>query len=453
MPKSINPATGETIEEFAEHTDQDIERALENAEAAFADWRQSPIERRAALLHRVADELERRKDELARIATAEMGKRYKEAVSEVEKCALGCRYYADHGPSMIADEIRDGPAGKNFVAYLPIGPVLAVMPWNFPYWQCFRFIAPAVMAGNVGILKHASNVSQCALEIEKVMLAADAPQGVFQTLLISSKKVEGILRDRRIRAATLTGSEGAGSAVASTAGSEIKTTVLELGGSDPFIVMPSADLKKATSVGVTARMQNNGQSCIAAKRFIVHADVYDDYLGRYREAVEAMKVGDPMAEDTDMGPLAMASSVEDLSGQIERSVKAGSRLVTGGEPIDGPGFFFKPSILAEVTPDAPAFREELFGPCAIFFKVKSIDEAIALANDSDFGLGGAVFTNDPAEQQRFVRDLDQGGTHINRMTASDPRLPFGGVKRSGYGRELSREGIHAFMNIKTVTID
>ncbi|MEX6506166.1 NAD-dependent succinate-semialdehyde dehydrogenase [Jiella sp. M17.18] len=452
MPTSINPATGETIEEFAEHTDGEIERALENADAAFADWRRTPLRQRSDLLNRIADELERRKEELGRIATREMGKRFKEAVSEVEKCATGCRYYAEHGPAMIADETREGPASKNFVAYRPIGPVLAVMPWNFPYWQCFRFIAPAIMAGNVGLLKHASNVSQCALEIEKVILEAGAPQGVFQTLLISSKKVEGILRDRRIRAATLTGSEGAGAAVASTAGSEIKTTVLELGGSDPFIVMPSADLDKAVSVGLTARMQNNGQSCIAAKRFIVHADVYDDYLGRYREAVEAMTVGDPMDEATDMGPLAMRSSVEDLGDQIERSVKAGAKLVTGGTPIDGPGFYFKPSILADVTPKAPAYREELFGPCAIFFRVDSIDAAIDLANDSDFGLGGAVFTNDAAEQERFIRDLDQGGTHINRMTASDPRLPFGGVKRSGYGRELSREGIHAFMNIKTVTI-
>lgn len=452
MPKSINPATGEIIEDFAEHDDSAIERALENAELAFRDWRRTPFSRRADLLRRTADVLESRKDELARIAVLEMGKRLKEAVAEVEKSALGCRYYAENGEAMVADDVRDGPAAKNYVAYLPIGPVLAVMPWNFPYWQCFRFIAPALMAGNVGLLKHASNVSQCALEIEKVLLEADAPQGVFQTLLISSKKVEPILRDRRIRAATLTGSEAAGAAVASTAGSEIKTTLLELGGSDPFIVMPSADIGKAVEVGVTARMQNNGQSCIAAKRFIVHEDVYDDYAARYRDKLESMTVGDPMDAATDIGPVAMKSGVEDLTDQIDRSVKAGATLTTGGA-IDGKGFYFKPSMLENVGPEAPAYRDELFGPCAIFFKVKSIDEAIDLANDSDFGLGGSVWTNEAGEIERFVRDLDTGGTHVNRMTASDPRLPFGGVKRSGYGRELSKEGIHAFMNAKAVTID
>ena len=452
MPKSINPATGEVIEDYADHSDADVERALENADLAYRDWRKTPYSRRAELLMRTADVLERRKDELARIATREMGKRLKEAVAEVEKSAAGCRYYAEHGEAMIADDERPGPAGRNYVAYLPIGPVLAVMPWNFPYWQCFRFIAPALMAGNVGLLKHASNVSQCALEIEKVLLEADAPQGVFQTLLISSKKVEPILRDRRIRAATLTGSEGAGSAVAATAGSEIKTTVLELGGSDPFIVMPSADISKAVDVGVTARMQNNGQSCIAAKRFIVHEDVYDDYAARYRAKLEAMTVGDPMDAATDIGPVAMKSGVEDLEDQIQRSVKAGAQLTTGGA-IEGKGFYFKPGMLENVGKDAPAYREELFGPCAIFFKVASIDEAISLANDSDFGLGGSIWTNEAPEIERFVRELDQGGTHVNRMTASDPRLPFGGVKRSGYGRELSKEGIHAFMNVKTVTID
>ncbi|WAP69710.1 NAD-dependent succinate-semialdehyde dehydrogenase [Jiella pelagia] len=452
MPKSINPATGEVIEDYAEHVDDFVERALENAELAYRDWRRTPFGRRADLLNRTADILEKRKHELGRIATLEMGKRLKEAVAEVEKCALGCRYYAEHGEAMITDDERPGPASKNYVAYLPIGPVLAVMPWNFPYWQCFRFIAPALMAGNVGLLKHASNVSQCALEIENVLLEADAPQGVFQTLLISSKRVEPILRDRRVRAATLTGSEAAGAAVAATAGSEIKTTVLELGGSDPFIVMPSADIAKAVDVGVTARMQNNGQSCIAAKRFIVHADVYDDYTARYREKLEAMTVGDPMDEATDLGPVAIKSGVDDLSDQIERSVKAGATLTTGGA-IEGQGFYFKPSMLENVGKEAPAYREELFGPCAIFFKVASIDEAIDISNDSEFGLGGSVWTNEAGEIERFVRDLDTGGTHVNRMTASDPRLPFGGVKRSGYGRELSKEGIHAFMNAKAVTID
>ena len=453
MPKSINPYTGEVIEDFAEHTDADVDRALANADAAYRDWRRSRFSHRADVLMKAADEMERRKEELGRIATLEMGKRLKEAVSEVEKCAWVCRYYGEHGERLISDETRDGPAGKNFVAYLPMGPVLAVMPWNFPYWQCLRFAAPAIMAGNVGLLKHASNVSQCALEIEKIFLAAGAPQGVFQTLIVSSKKVEGILKDSRVRAATLTGSEGAGSSVAKTSGSEIKKTVLELGGSDPFIVMPSADIEKAVSVGVTARMQNNGQSCIAAKRFIVHADVYDDYLGRYTEAVEAIELGDPLQDATGMGPLAMKSGVEDLALQIDRSVKAGARLVTGGAAPEGDGFFYAPSILADVPEAAPAYREELFGPCAILFKVSSLDAAIDLANDSEFGLGGSVWTNEPKEQERFIRDLEQDGTHINRMTASDPRLPFGGVKKSGYGRELSSEGIREFMNAKTVTID
>ena len=453
MPTSINPATGETIEEFAAHTDADIERTLANADLAFRDWRKTSFARRAEVLMRAADQMDNRKTELARIATMEMGKRLKEAEAEVGKCANALRFYAENAEKFVADDVRDGPAGRNFVTYLPIGPVLAVMPWNFPYWQCMRFAAPAIMAGNVGILKHASNVSQCALEIERIFLDADAPQGVFQTLLISSSKVEGILRDSRVRAATLTGSEGAGSAVASTAGSEIKKTVLELGGSDPFIVMPSADIAKAVEVGVTARMQNNGQSCIAAKRFIVHEDVYEDYLGRYTEAVEAIKLGDPMADDTGMGPLAMEAGVDDLKDQIDRSVSAGAKLVTGGEAPESPGYFFQPSILADVPESAPAYREELFGPCAIMFKVKSIDEAIDLANDSEFGLGGSAWTTEPAEQERFIRELDQGGTHINRMTASDQRLPFGGVKRSGYGRELAHEGMLEFMNVKTVTID
>ena len=454
MPTSINPATGEIIEEYSEHSDADIDRAIANADLCYRDWRSSKIEDRSALLVRIADELEGRKEELGRIATEEMGKRYKEAVAEVEKCAMACRYYAEHGPAMIADEVRSGgPASENFVAYLPIGPILAIMPWNFPYWQCMRFAAPAIMAGNVGLLKHASNVSRCALEIERVILDAGGPQGLFQTLLISSKKVDGILKDSRIRAATLTGSEGAGSAVAATSGSEIKTTVLELGGSDPFIVMPSADIDKAIDVGVTARMQNNGQSCIAAKRFIIHEDVYDRYLEGYKAKVEAMTLGDPMDESTDMGPLAQKQGVDDLKSQIDQSVAAGARLVTGGKSLDGPGYFFQPSIITDVPENAPAYRDELFGPCAIMFKVGSIDAAIELANDSDFGLGGSVFTEDRQEQERFIRDIDTGGTHINRMTASHPALPFGGVKRSGYGRELSHEGIRAFMNAKAVTRD
>lgn len=453
MVSSINPATGETIEEFSEHTHDDIERALENAEIAYRDWRRTSFSRRAELLTRVADQLDRRRDALAETAVKEMGKRIAEARSEVEKCASACRYYAENGERFLKDDERAGPAGRNFVAYLPLGPILAIMPWNFPYWQVLRFAAPSIMAGNVGLLKHASNVTQCALEIEKIFLEAEAPQGVFQTLVVSSSKVEAILDDRRIKAATLTGSEPAGRAVAGQAGSNIKKTVLELGGSDPFIVMPSADLDKAASVGVQARMINNGQSCIAAKRFIVHSDVYDDYLARYRGKVEAMKIGDPMDEATDMGPLATPSIRDDLKAQVEKSVAKGAKVVTGGTAMEGKGNFYRPTIIADIPKDAPAYSEELFGPCAIFFKVKSIEDAVDLANTSDFGLGSSAWTEDPAEKERFVREIEAGGTHINRMTASDARLPFGGVKHSGYGRELSREGIHEFVNVKTVTMD
>jgi succinate-semialdehyde dehydrogenase/glutarate-semialdehyde dehydrogenase len=453
MAKSINPATGETIADYAEHSSADIETALASADDAFRGWSRTRFAERTALLLRAADLLDERRDRLAEIATREMGKRLAEARAEVEKCAAGCRFYAENAEKFLADEVRDGPAGRNFVAYRPMGPVLAIMPWNFPFWQVLRFAAPAIMAGNVGLLKHASNVSHCALEIEKIFTDAGAPKGVFQTLIIPSSKVEAIIDDRRVKAATLTGSEPAGRAVAAQAGRQLKPVVLELGGSDPFIVMPSADLAKAAEVGVKARMQNNGQSCIAAKRFIVHADVYDDYLERFRTRVDAMTVGDPMSDKTDMGPLATAKIRDEIADQIARSVAMGARLVSGGSIVEGKGNFYQPTIIADIPVDAPAYREELFGPCAIFFKVESIDAAIDLANDSDFGLGSSAWTNDLAEQERFARELEAGGTHINRMTASDQRLPFGGIKNSGYGRELSHEGIREFVNVKTVTVD
>ncbi|MBC8130956.1 MAG: NAD-dependent succinate-semialdehyde dehydrogenase [Rhizobiaceae bacterium] len=453
MAKSINPATGETIAEYEEHSAAAVEVTLERADRAFQDWRRSRFAERAALLLKAADLLDERQDRLGELATREMGKRLVEAKAEVAKCAAGCRYYAEEAERFLADDVREGPAGRNFVAYRPLGPVLAIMPWNFPYWQVLRFAAPAIMAGNVGLLKHASNVSGCAIEIETIFRDAGAPEGVFQTLLVSSSKVEAILDDPRVKAATLTGSEPAGRAVAAQAGRQIKRTVLELGGSDPFIVMPSADIGKAVDVGVKARMQNNGQSCIAAKRFIVHEDVYDDYLRRYQEKVEAMVVGDPMLEATDMGPIATAKIRDELAGQIRRSIVKGARLVTGGAIVDGPGNFYVPSIIADIPLDAPAYREELFGPCAIFFKVPSIDAAIDLANDSDFGLGSSAWTQEPAEQERFARELEAGGTYINRMTASDQRMPFGGIKNSGYGRELSQEGIREFVNVKTVMVD
>ncbi|WP_224003133.1 NAD-dependent succinate-semialdehyde dehydrogenase [Aureimonas sp. SA4125] len=453
MAKSINPATGETIADYPEHSDADIEQALASADDAFRNWRATRFAERTALLLRAADLLDERRDLLAEIATREMGKRLVEARAEVDKCAAGCRFYAENAEKFLADDVRDGPAGRNFVAYRPLGPVLAVMPWNFPFWQVLRFAAPAIMAGNVGLLKHASNVSHCATEIEKIFTDAGAPRGVFQTLIIPSSKVEGIIGDSRIKAATLTGSEPAGRAVAAQAGQQLKPVVLELGGSDPFIVMPSADLAKAAEVGVKARMQNNGQSCIAAKRFIVHADVYDDYLERFRARVEAMTVGDPMDDTTDMGPLATTKIRDELAGQVSKSVAMGARLVIGGTAPEGKGNFYQPTIIADIPEDAPAYREELFGPCATFFKVDSIDAAIALANDSDFGLSSSAWTTDAGEQDRFARELEAGGTYINRMTASDQRLPFGGIKNSGYGRELSHEGIHEFVNVKTVTID
>jgi succinate-semialdehyde dehydrogenase/glutarate-semialdehyde dehydrogenase len=453
MAKSINPATGETIADYPEHSNADIEQALASADDAFRSWRRTRFAERTALLLRAADLLDERRDRLAEIATREMGKRLAEARAEVEKCAAGCRFYAENAEKFLADEVREGPAGRNFVAYRPLGPVLAVMPWNFPFWQVFRFAAPAIMAGNVGLLKHASNVSHCALEIEKIFTDAGAPRGVFQTLIIPSSKVETIIDDARVKAATLTGSEPAGRAVAAQAGRQLKPVVLELGGSDPFIVMPSADLAKAAEVGVKARMQNNGQSCIAAKRFIVHADVYDDYLERFRTRVDAMTVGDPMSDKTDMGPLATSKIRDELAEQISKSVAMGARLVSGGSVVEGKGNFYQPTIIADIPAEAPAYREELFGPCAIFFKVDSIDAAIDLANDSDFGLGSSAWTNEPAEQERFARELEAGGTYINRMTASDQRLPFGGIKNSGFGRELSHEGIREFVNVKTVTID
>jgi succinate-semialdehyde dehydrogenase/glutarate-semialdehyde dehydrogenase len=453
MARSINPATGETIADYAEHTPEQIEASLAKAELGFRDWRHSRFAERTALLLRVADILDERRDRLAEIAVLEMGKRLAEAKAEIEKCAAGCRFYAENAPAFLADSVREGPAGKNFVAYRPLGPVFAIMPWNFPFWQVFRFAAPAVMAGNVGLLKHASNVSLCALEIEKIFADAGAPSGVFQTLIVAGSKVESIVTDSRIKAATLTGSEPAGRAVAAQCGAHLKKTVLELGGADPFIVMPSADLAKATEVGVRARMQNNGQSCIAAKRFIVHADVYDDYLERYRTKVDAMVVGDPMDAATDMGPLATTKIRDEIAGQVAKSLSMGARRVSGGDVVDRPGSFYQPSIISDVPENAPAYREELFGPVAIFFKVKSIDEAIALANDSDFGLSSSAWTQEPAEQERFARELEAGGTYINRMTASDQRLPFGGTKNSGYGRELSHEGIHEFVNVKTITVD
>jgi succinate-semialdehyde dehydrogenase/glutarate-semialdehyde dehydrogenase len=401
---------------------------------------------------RAAGLLETGKRKLGELMTLEMGKPFSAAIAEAEKCASACRYYADNAERFLADEPVQTDGGESWVAFQPMGAVLAIMPWNFPFWQVFRFAAPALMAGNVGLLKHSSNVPQCALAIEDVFRRAGFGEGVFQTLLIGSEAVEKIIADPRIAAVTLTGSEGAGRSVAATAGKHLKKSVVELGGSDPFVVMPSADLDAAVSTAVTARMINNGQSCIAAKRFIVHAGIYQQFLDRFVAAVKSVRVGDPMDEQTQLGPLATSAIRDELHAQVQSSISKGARLLTGGKPLDRKGFFYAPTVLADIPPDAPAAQDELFGPVASVFRVKSLDEAIALANGTKFGLGASAWTHDQKEQERFVEDIESGLLFINGMVASDPRLPFGGVKSSGFGRELGEFGIREFVNIKTVKV-
>jgi succinate-semialdehyde dehydrogenase/glutarate-semialdehyde dehydrogenase len=449
---STDPRTGEVRQKFERLSDAEIDRKLEAAHRAFRSWRRTSFATRSKPMLRAAEILEAEKQALGRMMTEEMGKTLVSAVAEAEKCALGCRYYAEHAEAALADEAIATGAQKSYVRYQPLGVVLAVMPWNFPFWQVFRFIAPALMAGNAGVLKHASNVPRCALAIEDVLRRAGFPDGLFQTLLIGAAEVPRVLDDPRVVAATLTGSEPAGAAVASRSGSLIKPTVLELGGSDPFIVMPSADLEMAVSTGVNARTLNNGQSCINAKRFIVHKDVYARFERQLVEAFSKLRVGDPMASETEIGPLALESVRSDVVSQVERSVKAGAKLLTGGVVIGGKGWWFRPGVLSEIPRSAPTYREEVFGPVALLFRVDDIDGAVALANDSDFGLGSSVWTNDPGEQQRFVDELEAGQTFVNAMVVSDPRLPFGGVKHSGYGRELATHGIRAFVNAKTVYV-
>ncbi len=449
---TINPATGETLNTFDPLDDAGLERKIALAASAFADYRRTSFARRAGWMRRAGDILENEKDRWARIMVTEMGKPIRSAVAEAEKCAWVCRYYAEHAEQFLAPEPVETDAAASGIRYLPLGPVLAVMPWNFPFWQVFRFAAPGLMAGNVGLLKHASNVPQCALGIEEIFERAGFPEGVFQALLVGSDRVAGILQDRRIRAATLTGSVPAGRSVAGEAGRQIKKTVLELGGSDPFIVMPSADLGAAVETAVRARIINNGQSCIAAKRFIVHERVAEEFTRRFVAGMEALRIGDPMDPDTQLGPMAMEQTRADVADQVERSVQAGARLRCGGTPLDRKGFFYAPTVLSDIPPDAPAAREEIFGPVASLFRVKNIDEAIRLANDSDFGLGSSAWTGDPVERDRFIHELEAGMTFINSMVASDPRLPFGGVKDSGYGRELGALGIREFVNIKSVWV-
>lgn len=401
---------------------------------------------------RSAEILEKEKQELGRLMTLEMGKPIASAVSEAAKCATACRYYAANAERFLADQPVEIEGGKSWVAFQPIGVVLAIMPWNFPFWQVFRFAAPALMAGNVGVLKHASNVPQCALAIEDIFRRAGFADGVFQTLLVGSEMVERLIADPRIAAVTLTGSEGAGRAVASAAGKHLKKSVVELGGSDPFIVMPSADLEEAVSTAVTARMINNGQSCIAAKRFIVHTRIYDEFLKRFVARVAAMRVGDPMDEATELGPLATRAIRDDLDAQVKATITAGARLLTGGNALERDGYFYAPTVLADIPPNSPAAHDELFGPVASVFRARDLDDAIRLANGTSFGLGASAWTSDQSEQNRFVAEIESGLLFINGMVASDARLPFGGVKNSGFGRELGEFGIREFVNIKSVRI-
>jgi len=451
---TIDPATGETLETFDALTAAQVDEKLRRAADAFERHRRMPIARRAERMRRAGEILEAEKERWARLMTTEMGKTLASARAEAEKCAWVCRHYAEQAERMLAPRpVEVGGTARGEVRFLPLGPVLAVMPWNFPFWQVFRFAAPGLMAGNAGLLKHASNVPRCALAIEEIFLRAGFEEGVFQALLIGSDAVAGILDDERVAAATLTGSTPAGQSVAERAGRNLKKTVLELGGSDPFIVMPSADLDAAARTAAKARCINNGQSCIAAKRFIVHAAVADDFERRFVRAMEALRVGDPMAEGTDVGPLATAAIRDEVDEQVRTSAAAGARVLTGGAPLGGPGFYYPPTILADIPEDAPAYREEVFGPVASLFRVDDADAAIALANDSQFGLGSSVWTRDEGERRRFVEEIAAGMTFVNAMVASDPRLPFGGVKQSGYGRELGEFGIHEFVNIKSVWIE
>ncbi|HEV7923401.1 MAG TPA: NAD-dependent succinate-semialdehyde dehydrogenase [Thermoanaerobaculia bacterium] len=449
---TVNPATGETLRVFDALSSAEIEEKLQRSAAAFAVNRKRSFAERAKRMSRAADLLEVGKSDLGRLITTEMGKPLGAAVAEVQKCALVCRYYAEHAETYLADEPVETDAKRSFIRYQPLGPVLAVMPWNFPFWQVFRFAAPALMAGNTGLLKHASNVPQSALAIEEVLRDAGFVDGEFQTLLISAEQVQQVLHDERVKAATLTGSEPAGANVASTAAKQIKKSVLELGGSDPFIVMPSADLGEAVKIAVKARIVNNGQSCIAAKRFIVHADIADAFERRFVQAMEALKIGDPMEDGVDVGPLASPQLVNDLEKQVQESVTAGAKLLTGGKRIGKRGNFYAPTVLTDIPPNAPAYGDETFGPVASLFRVPDLDEAVRLANATRFGLGASVWTNDADEIAHFTDAIESGMVFVNAMVASDPRMPFGGVKHSGFGRELGVHGIREFVNIKTVWV-
>ena len=449
---TINPATGEVVKQFQALTDAEVDGRIAKAARAFQSFRKTSFADRAKWMLNAGEILEAEKTELGRLMTLEMGKTFSSAVAEAAKCATACQYYAENAAKFVADEVIETSATKSYIHYQPVGIVLAVMPWNFPFWQVFRFIAPGLMAGNVGLLKHASNVPQCALKIEEIIVRAGFPAGVFQTLLIGASQVDRILNDPRVAAATLTGSEQAGIQVGVSAAKRIKKVVLELGGSDPFIVMPSANIDEAASTAVKARVINNGQSCIAAKRFIVHEQIADKFEKEFVSRMQALKLGDPFDEKTDVGPLATPDAVKDLDTDVQKTLHAGAKLLTGGKAVNGPGNFYLPTVLTNIPKDSPAYREEFFGPVASIFRVKNLDEAIAIANDSRFGLGASAWTNDPAERERLINELEAGMVFINQMVASDPRVPFGGVKASGHGRELGPYGIREFTNIKTVWI-
>ncbi|MEU6668532.1 NADP-dependent succinic semialdehyde dehydrogenase [Streptomyces sp. NPDC046727] len=453
---TVNPANGETLKTYEPMGEEELERRLQLAEATFRTYRTTSFADRAQLLNKAADLLDEDRQEIGRVMTTEMGKPVKQARAEAAKCAKAMRWYAANAERLLADEepdesdVRDSGASRVRVSYRPLGPVLAVMPWNFPLWQVVRFAAPALMAGNVGLLKHASNVPQTALYLEDLFHRAGFREGCFQTLLIGSGAVDDILRDERVKAATLTGSEPAGRAVAGTAGQMVKKTVLELGGSDPYVVMPSADLDGAARIAVTARVQNNGQSCIAAKRFIVHTDVYDAFAEKFVAGMKALRIGDPLAEDTEIGPLASEQGRKDLEELVDDARRSGAEVLCGGKRPGGPGWYYPPTVLAGITREMRIHREEAFGPVATLYRADDLDEAVLIANDSPFGLSSNVWTREDSEVERFARDLEAGAVYVNGMTASHPAFPFGGVKRSGYGRELSGHGIREFCNITTV---
>jgi len=449
---TINPATGEVVQTFQALTTEQIESKLQLAVSAFRAERKTPFAERAKRMMKAAEILERDRERFGRLMTLEMGKPLKAAIAEAAKCATACRYYAENAEKLLADEVVETGAKKSFVRYLPLGPILAVMPWNFPFWQVIRFAAPALMAGNVGLLKHASNVPQCAIALEKIFRDAGFPEGVFQTLLIGSGQVDALLNDPRVVAATLTGSEQAGIQVGIGAAKRIKKVVLELGGSDPFIVMPSADLDAAVATAVEARVINNGQSCIAAKRFIVAAPIADEFERKFVARMQGLRVGDPFDEKTELGPLATPDAVTTLDADVQKTVQAGAKVLTGGHPLKRLGNYYAPTVLTNIPKDSPAYGEEFFGPVASIFRAKDQDEAIRIANDVRFGLGASAWTNDDKERERFINELEAGMVFINKMVASDTRIPFGGVKQSGHGRELGAVGIREFMNAKTVWI-